>query len=240
MSNVPAGLPLFYRKPEPLSAEAHADWRLLDGDEAFAGGTAFVPILTSEIVAAARDYPIVFTADTTTPIAVLGLEQANLFVQDGQWDDTVYVPAYVRRYPFAFMATREPDGFRLAIDAASPRAVQGGEAGTALFDDGKPSALTQQALEFCAAFERDAAVTDAFIAALGEQDILIDRRADATMPDGRAFGVQGFRIVDREKFAALPDSVVLAWHKAGYLTLIHLHLASLDRFATLLARQGKR
>lgn len=233
-------LPLFYKEPEPLSSERHATWRLLDGDVTFAAETAFIPILAAEIPPAARDYPIVFTADTTTPIAVLGLDRTNLFVEGGRWDETSYVPAYVRRYPFAFMATRAPDGFCLAIDAASARVIREGEAGAALFEGGGPSGQTRQAMEFCTAFGRDAVATEAFTRALKAHDILIDRRADATLPDGRKFGLQGFQIVDREKLAALDDVVVLAWHRAGYLPLIYFHLASLDRFTVLLARQAVR
>lgn len=245
MSNEPAAaeaavLPLFYKEPEPLLAERHAAWRLLNGDVAFATETAFVPILAIEIAPAARDYPIVFAADTTAPIAVLGLDRMNLFVEDGRWVEAAYVPAYVRRYPFAFMATRAPDGFCLAIDAASERVAREGDAGAALFEGGGPSGLTQQAMEFCTAFGRDAAATEAFSRALKAHDMLIDRRADATLPDGRKFGLQGFQIVDREKLAALDDVVVLAWHRAGYLPLIYFHLASLDRFAALLARQSAR
>jgi hypothetical protein len=235
-----ASLPLFYKEPEPLSAERHAGWRLLDGDVAFAAETAFVPILAIEIAPASRDYPIVFAADTTAPIAVLGLDRANLFIEAGHWDEAAYVPAYVRRYPFAFMATQAPAGFCLAVDAASQRVAREGEAGTALFEGGGPSGLTQQAMEFCTAFGRDATATDTFTRALKAHDLLIDRRADATLPDGRKFGLQGFQIVDREKLAALDDVVVLAWHRAGYLPLIYFHLASLDRFTALLARQSDR
>lgn len=233
-------LPLFYKEPEPLSAERHAGWRLLDGDVAFAAQTAFVPILTSEIAPASRDYPIVFAADTTAPIAVLGLDRANLFVVVGRWDEAAYVPAYVRRYPFAFMATQAPDGFCLAVDAGSDRVSREGEAGAALFENGVPSGLTRQALEFCTAFGRDAAATELFSVALKEKDLLIDRRADATLPDGRKFGLAGFRIVDEAKFRALDNATLVAWHRAGILALVHFHLASLERFNALLARQTAR
>jgi hypothetical protein len=68
----------------------------------------------------------------------------------------------------------------------------------------------------------------------------VERRADATLPDGRKLGLGGFKIVDTEKLLALPDEKVLAWHKAGWLALVHGHLASLDRFQALLQRQGSR
>ena len=65
-----------------------------------------VPLSFTEFSVACRDLPIAFVSGdgggTYVPMAVLGLEnQQNLFVaKDNSWDDGVYLPAYVRRYPF--------------------------------------------------------------------------------------------------------------------------------------------
>lgn len=234
-----AAPPLFYRDPQPLSSALHGDWRLKDGDVAFAAEAPFAPIVIGELMAASADYPILFSGETAQPIAALGLERANLFVADGAWAADAYVPAYVRRYPFGFIATVNPEGFALAIDAGSERVAKGGEAGAPLFENGAPTDLTRQALSFCDAFQGEAAATQAFGEALKAQGLLIDRRADATLPDGRKLGLDGFQIVDAAKFAALPDDVVLDWHRKGWLALIHFHLASLDRFRGLLDRAGR-
>lgn len=233
-----SALPLFYRDPQPLSAVQHGDWRLKDGDAAFAAGTPFVPVVVSEIAAAARCYPVVFSAgEGAQPVAVLGLEQRNLFVADGRWAEGAYVPAYVRRYPFGFIATVNPDGFALAIDAASERLAASGEEGAALFDGDQPTQLTQEAMAFCKVFQGEAAATQAFGEALRAQDLLIDRRADVTLPDGRKLGLDGFQIIDTERFAKLDEAVVLDWHRRGWLALVHFHLASLERFGALLTLQ---
>lgn len=233
-----AGLPLFYRDPQPLSSTAHAAWRLKDGDVAFAAEAAFVPLVIGELAAAARCYPVVFAGEDAQPIAVLGLERRNLFVEDGRWAPDAYVPAYVRRHPFGFMATVDPDGFALAIDGRSDRLTREGGEGAPLFENGAPSAVTRQALAFCNAFQAEAVATRDFADALRAQDLLIDRRADATLPDGRRMGLDGFQIVDAQKFAALPDTAVLDWHAKGWLALANAHLTSLERFAALLDRQA--
>ena len=235
-----SALPLFYRDPQPLSAAQHGAWRLKDGDAAFAADTPFVPVVVSEIAAAARSYPIVFSAgEGAQPVAVLGLEQRNLFVAEGRWMDEAYVPAYVRRYPFGFIATVNPEGFALAIDAASERVARSGEEGTALFDADQPAKLTQDAMAFCNTFQSEAAATRAFGDALRAQNLLIDRRADATLPDGRKLGLDGFQVVDTERFANLDEAVVLDWHRRGWLALVHFHLASLERFGALLTLQAQ-
>lgn len=238
MPTADAGLPLFYRAPQPLSGQLHGTWRLKDGDLAFAAGTPFVPIVVGELAATSRDYPVVFAGGTAQPLALLGLDDRNLFVTDGVWTEGHYIPAYVRRYPFGFAETVDPDGFILAIDSASERVVPSGEAGAALFEAGKPSPLTEQALAFCDVFQGEALATRAFAEALRAEQLLIDRRADATLPDGRTLGVEGFQIVDAEKFAALDVAVIVDWHRRGWLALVHFHLASLERFSALLARQA--
>jgi hypothetical protein len=236
----PSRLPLFYRDPQPLSSMLHADWRLKEGDAAYAAATPYVPIIVGELASAARSYPIVFTAGDAQPIAVLGLDRHNLFVEDGRWSQDAYVPAYVRRYPFGFIARTDPDGFALTIDVGADRVVRSGTDGVALFEDGKPSELTRHALGFCDAFQIDAAATRAFAEALKAQGLLVDRRADATLPDGRKLGLEGFQIVDAEKFSKLPDAVVLEWHNNGYLAWVYFHLASLERFQILLNRKARR
>lgn len=234
----PAGLPPFYRDPRLLNSNTHGDWRLRSGDASFAAEAPYLPIVIGEFAAASCDYPIVFAAGDAQPVVVLGLERRNLFVTDGRWAPDGYVPAYVRRYPFGFIATVNPDGFALAIDAGSDRVAQSGDEGAALFEEGEPSELTKQALDFCAAFGRDAELTALFATALRDKDLLIDRRADATLPDGRKLGLDGFQIVDAEKFAKLDDETILAWHRQGLLALVHFHLASLKRFSNLLNRQA--
>jgi len=233
-------LPLFYRDPQPLAAAVHGDWRLKGGDLAFAADAHLAPLLLAEFPLAARWYPVLFAADDAAPVALLGLERRNLFLDEGQWAPDAYVPAYIRRYPFGFVATSDPDRFALAIDAASDAVIKDGGEGEPLFVDGKPSPLTEDALKFCDAFHGEADGARAFCQAIVEAGLLLDRRADITTPDGRKFGIDGFKIVDPKRFADLDGDTVLDWHRKGWLGLVQFHLASLDRFADLMTRQGDR
>lgn len=234
-------LPLFYRAPEPVSAVRQADWRLRSGDYRFAADTAYVPVVIGEFVAIARHYPILFAAgEAPAPVALLGVEQANLFVTEGAWAEQVHIPAYVRRYPFGYVSTGENDHFALALDTASDRIVRSGDEGQPLFMGGEPSDLTRQALAFCEAFRLDAEATREFCEALVRTELLVERRADVTLPDGAKFGIQGFMVVDGERFAKLDVATVVNWQHRGWLALVHHHLASLDHFQALLARKLAR
>jgi len=239
MSQAPAPiLPLFYVEPAPLAASRHGAWRLLPGDARFMAEEPAIPLTAGEFVAAARSYPILFT-EAGAPVALTGLERRNLFIEDGQWAEDAYAPAYVRRYPFLLIEAADKSGYGLAIDAASAQVAKGGDQGHALFDQGEPSAITREALEFCRLFNEDHRRTQDFCAALEKAGLLVARRADATTPDGRRLGVEGFRIIDIEALAALDDATVVDWHRKGWLALAHFHIASLQRFADLLNRQGR-
>jgi hypothetical protein len=234
-------LPPFYSEPVLLTASQHGHWRLLPGGAAFASGTTCIPLVGSDFAAASRSYPILFSTGEVTPVALVGLERSNLFVEGTSWDAGAYVPAYVRRYPFIMIEATDRSSAALAVDAASDLiAKEQGSGGAPLFEGDKPSEGTLRALEFCRLFSQDHERTRAFSKALEQEGLLIERRADAALPSGRKVAVSGFHVVDPKGFGELPEEKVVAWHRNGWLGLIHFHLASLERFADLLARQSQR
>jgi hypothetical protein len=239
-------LPLFYKQPQPLFAGVHGGLRLKnEPDFRFAARTNAVPIMGPEFVEAQRDYPIVFVGDAGHPAVVLGLEQGNLFVDSaGAWSRDHYIPAYVRRYPFVFIENADRTQYALGIDLASDRVITSGSeqgkggGGTPLFDGDQPSQLTQEALRFAGLVQASQVETRTFCEALVKQELLVDQQARGTLPNGKSLNFGGFRIVDVKKLQELPDSVVVEWHRNGWLALVHYHVASLQRWRDLLARQG--
>jgi hypothetical protein len=97
-------LPLFYNDLMPLNSRDHAQWRSKSLDSAkWLIGQHAIPLTVDEFVQAQRDYPIVFSSgDNPLPLALMGLnEGVNTFVDDeGKVNEPVYLPAYIRRYPF--------------------------------------------------------------------------------------------------------------------------------------------
>lgn len=232
---------LFYSQPVVLSASQHTHWRYIAGSLAFAGNTASIPLVASDFAAASRSYPILFAAGEAAPVALVGLERTNLFVEGSAWAEDAYVPAYVRRHPFVMVESRDRTSAALAVDAASELISQEpGTEGAALFDGTQPSAVTLRALEFCRLFSQDHARTRAFSRALLDEGLTIERRAAVTLASGRQLAVGGFHVVDPQKFAQLSEEKVVTWHRNGWLGLVHFHLASLERFADLVRRQNLR
>jgi len=235
-----SALPLFYSAPVPLSSSWHGAWRLLPGGAGFAADASAIPLVATDFPGASRSYPILFTQDVISAVALVGLEQHNLFVDGDAWAEGAYVPAYVRRYPFVLIEAVDKGGFQLAIDATSSLVARSGDEGALLFVDGEPSDVTRRALDFCRAFNEDHERVRAFCQALADEALLVDRQANVTLPNGRTLGVGGFQVVDPERFAQLGEETIVDWHRKGWLALVHFHLASLERFQSLLARQAAR
>lgn len=231
---------MFYSRPVPLQADVHADLRVLPGHLDFAAGANALPLLVSEFSAALHHLPILFAGDNAVPMGAMGFGQYNLFIKDGFWEPGAYVPAYIRRHPFILIETDGGKNFLLGIEEGSDRLVRGGDAGQPLFEDGKPTEMVQQALDFCGQYTRDHEHTRAFSEALLAHDLLATRNASVRTQDGRELTLQGFRVVDVDKYTQLPDEVVLDWHRKGWLALVHQHLMSLGRFSDLSRRESDR
>jgi hypothetical protein len=205
-ATMPSSLPLFYKQPRVLDPAAHASAKVKPlASFAFAAQTNSVPIGADEFLMAQASYPIVFTSsDPPVALAVLGLApNRNLFVErSGAWRRDFYIPAYVRRYPFVFVKPEGRDQYILAIDEASESLSN--DDGQPLFSGSEPSELTRNALQFCAAFQRQHDASQAFAKALSEQKLLVEHRAELRpRAGGSPTTLRGFRVIDEAKFNAL-------------------------------------
>lgn len=213
-----APLPLFYNGLEPLSSETHATWRVRQLDAApFLVGQHAIPITTDEFPLVQRFMPIVFSiGDDAIPLALMGLnEGVNVFVgDDGKLtENNLYVPAYVRRYPY-MLARLRPDSEELSLcfDPTS-EAIGAFDEGDALFENGQPSQVTKSILDFSEQFEQAGARTQAFMNELRELDLLMEGEVTIQPEQEQPpFVYRGFQMVNEEKLAAL----------RGDLSLIHI------------------
>jgi hypothetical protein len=168
-----------------------------------------------------------------------GLSDRNVFVKDDKWVNDVYVPGYVRRYPFALAGvTDDPDRFVLVIDQASDFFLKEGTDGIALFENGQPSQFTKDAMSYCENWHRESVITFEFRKALHEKGLLVGRRVDGTLPDGKKFSVDGFEIIDSQKLSELDAETVVEWHRKGWLAACFFHLVSLNRVNDLIGRSA--
>ncbi|TPG56266.1 SapC family protein [Sphingomonas glacialis] len=243
MASAPQSLPLFYNALEPLSSETHAAFKMRMLDRAtFLVGQHAIPVTVDEFVMAQRTLPIVFTSgDDAIPIALMGLnEGVNVFIgDDGKLtEDTVYVPAYVRRYPF-MLARLRPDAEELSLCFdPTGEAIGAFDDGEALFADGKPTEVVQNILSFNEQFEQAGARTANFMVELRELGLLMEGEVTLQVEGNeQPFIYRGFQMVNEEKLNELRGDQLRKIQKSGLLPLIYAHLFSLSTLPQIFDRQ---
>ena len=235
-------LPVFYQDLTPLNSRDHATWKSRSTDRApWLAGFHAVPLTVEEFPAAARNFPIVFsTGDAPVPLALMGLnEGTNVFVDaDGKVTENIYIPAYVRRYPFLLAKlTPNSDELSLCFDPSTDL-VGEFEEGNALFVDGEASENTKALLGFCEQFEQAGMKTQAFVEELTKHKLLMDGEV-AIQQDGveQPFIYRGFQMIDQEKLRDIRGDVLRSWNQNGLLPLVYAHLFSLELIREIFGRQ---
>ena len=237
--------PFGYRDVVPLYKTQKV--RLLSPGEipAFAHDLNAIPISFTEFTLIGREYPIVFTSgdkgQTFAPVAVLGMTQGeNLFFADGGWAKGVYVPAYVRRYPFC-MATVTLDKVQQQdrlICVEQTRIVDDGEA---LFDEAGNALDKWKEMErLLVEYEADLERSREMCAILSDYGLLEPFTMQATLNSGDAMHLTGMHRVDEKKLEHLNASQIKNLMRKGVMGRIYTHLLSLDSFSTLLDRKAGR
>ena len=236
-------LPLFYQALEPLNVSQHGKMKVRQVLKMGQIGSAHaIPVTVDEFGLAQRHYPLVFSiGETPIPIALMGLnEGVNVFLdEDGRpRDQGVYIPAYIRRYPFMLARLRpDSDELSLCFDPTS-EAVGDFKDGEALFDGDQPTDTTKAILQFCEQFEAAGQRTSAFVEELKASNLLMDGEV-AIQPEGfeQPFIYRGFRMVDEDKLRELRGDELRKMNQNGMLALIFAHLFSLSQMREVFGRQ---
>ena len=244
MASAPqAQLPLFYQDLMPLNSRDHGKWQARTVDKApWAVGQHAIPITTDEFFQAQRNFPIVFSAgDNPVPLALMGLNEGiNVFFDDkGVALEDIYVPAYIRRYPFLLARLEEgSDTMSLCFD---PSADLVGEFtdGMPLFDGDQGAPHTQELLKFCEMFEEAGLRTQAFMEEIKKADLLMEGEVAIQQGDrpDQPYIYRGFQMINQEKLRELRGDQLRKWNDNGILPILFAHLFSLDLMRIIFAKQ---
>ena len=237
-----SGLPIFYNDLVPLNSQEHGTWKSIGLDDAkFMESQHAVPVTVEEFPQAQRHYPIVFSAgENPVPLILMGMnEGVNVYMDGtGKLNAPVYVPAYVRRYPF-MLAKLRPDSEELSL-CFDPTAGGLGESdeGDALFDGDQPTETTRNILAFCENFEQAGARTGAFMEELKKHDLLMEGEVSIQQTGiEKPFIYRGFQMVNEEKLRELSGDKLRKMNQSGMLPLIYAHLFSLQVMREVFSRQ---
>ena len=237
-------LPLLYNDLMPLNTRDHSKFKSKPMDEAkWLSKHHAIPLTVDEFVQAQRNFPIVFSSgDNPLPLCLMGLnEGVNTFVDDkGKINEPVYLPAYIRRYPFLLAKlNKDTEDLSLCFDPTAGIVGEFDE-GEPLFDDaGSTTQATKNILDFCEKFEEAGLRTKAFVDQLKENGLLMDGEIsiERTEFPGKPYVYRGFQMVNQEKLQEVSAEKLEEWNKNGLLPLIYAHLFSLDQMRNIFARQ---
>ena len=208
----------------------------------FAKEMTFVPLLAGEAEAVGEVFPVVFTGDEVPSlVALTSLGKENLAINEEGKYITRYVPAFLRKYPFALAPTKDdPEKKVILIDEEA--SVVSKTKGKQLFTkDGEESEVLKNAVKFLTDYEEQLAKTKAIAKAIKDAGILEEREISIGEGEDKKVLVKGFFVVSREKLNKLDDKTLASWVRNGLITFIDSHIKSLSKIELLfkLANQAK-
>lgn len=226
-----------FKKLVPLNKERHMQHKVKPINSfGFAANFHIATVMVHEFAKAATSYPIVFLEDSEKdrfyPVVMLGLEaNQNLFVTDnGQWNAS-YVPAVIRRYPFALARLTDGDTFTVCVDEESD--LINTEEGSALFDDqGEATEIIENVKHYLSELQQMEVFTDTFCSYLAKHNLFTPLNMQVRVKN-KLQNITGCYVINEQRFNGLSDERFLEVRHRNYLAPIYAHLTSLARTQNL-------
>ena len=233
--------PLFFNDLVALDTEQHRRLALPAERKhfGFARGTHLLPLTFAEVGLALKHYPLVFVAEgeTFALVALTGLPgQGNRFIDaQDEWMPGVYIPAYVRGYPFIALRPSDKADPVLAFDpTAADFKTRGGQ--TLLGADGQPTEQLKGIAAFQAEYRQLAERTAVMTQALKAADVLEEGSLNLQPNNGgEAQKIGGFLVVSEQKLKALSADALKKLMEADALGLAYAQLFSMGNLGNVLA-----
>lgn len=222
---------LFYSQPVALSREKHKGLHFQPLKHfSFSARVNSVPLNGVEFFEASRDMTVLFNRDEDgrySPLVLMSLRNSghDLINEQGEWQGT-YVPAFIRRYPFALTA----DG-TVCFDESSGAF---GEEGERLFDEeGSNTAMLDRVVQFLRQYDQEAKRTREFCDALADKLMFKPFNVQVVNATRQAVRLEGLYVVDEQVFGRLDDATVGDWFRRGWLAWVYAHLHSIGALGQL-------
>lgn len=202
-----------------------------------------IPISYAEFGVACRDYPLAFIATDAgrrySSVAVLGItSNENLFLRDGRWDSSVYLPAYLRRYPFC-MARVTLNAVEQADRLICVEKAFLSDNGERMFDDAGSALPRWPPIErLLREYEADIERGREMCAILADYGLFEPFTLQAVPEGGEPLNLAGLYRVEERRLEQLNASQHRTLFRKGLMGRIYAHLLSLENFARLLGRKN--
>lgn len=226
-----------YKQIVPVNQDRHAHKKIrLSTDFQFAAGFHVAYVTAHEFARAAAIYPIVFLEDKDSdlfrPVVLMGLDAGeNLFIDgQGQWA-AAYIPAIIRRYPFALSKAPEADRYVVCVDEGSD--LVSDVEGAAMFDEhGQPTQAIENVKRYLGELQQMDQMTQEFSRYLAHNNLLtpLNMRVNA---DQQVRNITGCYVINEERLNHFGDEKFAEIRRQGYLPAIYAHLISLSQIERL-------
>ena len=219
----------------PVNNVRHAGKKVrTSNDFRFASKFHVAYVTVHEFARAAAIYPLVFLEadDDFRPVALMGLDAGeNLFVDsEGQWSGS-YIPAIIRRYPFALSKAAEADRYIVCVDEASD--LLSDTEGAAMFDEqGNPTQVIENVKRYLGELQQMDTMTHEFSKFLVQNNLLtpLNMRVNAA---SQVRNITGCYVINEERLNNFTDAKFVEIRQKGYLPAIYAHLISLSQIERL-------
>lgn len=233
-----------FQKVVPVNKERHANIKVKDiSSFDFASKFHIAYLTMHEFARAASIFPIVFLEDKEKdefrPVALMGLTAGeNLFVDaNGKWQAS-YVPAIIRRYPFALTPSGNEGQYVVCIDEASD--LVNDTEGAAMFDEnGEPTQVIENVKRYLGELQQMDALTSSFCKFLAEHNMFTPLNMRVRDND-KVKNVSGCYVVNEERLNNLSDELFLEIKRKSHLAPLYAHLISLAQTERLVKLQDEK
>lgn len=228
---------MYYNSPVPLDKSKHAKLKFKQIDSLnFAENSNSVPVAGFEFFACGRHHPVMFVKNSKEefiPIALLSLTPTGHQLGD-QWAG-VYVPAFVRRYPFIL---EDKNGI-VMFDESCPNLQE--EEGERLFDDaGESTDTLKNIVKFLETVDRGYRATEQYVKALAEKELLQPCQNTIKFSDN-TLKLDNLYVVEEKGFMEkLSDAEIAEWFKKGWIAWTYAHLNSVNAIPEVVNRLPKK
>lgn len=223
-----------------LNKELHAGRSVVPvSSYAYAANVHVASVAIHEFSKAAALYPLVFiqpaAGEQFSPVALLGLNEGrNLFVNEaGQWTVS-YVPASIRKYPFA-LVPKDSEGAEFVVCVDESSGCLSADQGQPLFNSqGEPAPVLEGAIKFLSELQKMDQQTHHFCQLLKEFGLLVPLNVELRSAKG-ARKVAGAFVVDEVALNNLTSEQAGVLQRHNYLPVVYAHLLSMGQFERLVS-----
>lgn len=226
-----------FKQVVPVNQQRHAGKKIKQVEGfGFASQFHIAYVTTHEFVRSAAIYPLVFIEDKEKdefrPVALLGLDAGeNLFVgENGKWSAS-YVPAIIRRYPFALSQASDDGRFLVCVDEGSELLSE--TEGTPLFNEqGEPTEVIENVKRYLSELQQMDAITAEFCKFLAKNNLFVPLNMRVRQND-KIKNISGCYVINEERLNNLSDELFLEMRTKHYLPAIYAQLTSLSQIERL-------